>query len=100
MERSWFKSKMPWQDPLAESGKTAIILGDDMEDLKQYENLPKGAIIDPYTMMCDTCEGVVRSTTYCNYCGTHIYSGHTEACQAYDTKFDFMKQVRRQHAKA
>ncbi len=87
--------------PFGRVGKNChLSLEDDMEDLKQYENLPKGAIIDPYTMMCDTCEGVVRSTTYCNYCGTHIYSGHTEACQAYDTKFDFMKQVRRQHATA
>ena len=58
----------------------------------------KGQFIDPYTMMCDVVEDCERSTVYCNYCGTHIYSGHTETCQAYDTKFDFMKQVRRNNA--
>ncbi len=53
-----------------------------------------GVIIDAYTKMCDTYEDVQRSTVYCNYCGTYIYDGHTEECQAYDTGQDFMKQVR------
>jgi len=43
---------------------------------------------------CETYDDVQRSTVYCNYCGEYIYNGHTEDCQAYDTSFDFMKQVR------